>query len=89
MIDMGCPCPIEWDQPASVYRPAEDVFWHKFALVPGNNLPVVRADTMVKLALPDVPEPFMIGVVCCAAMFQPLFDEHVGGIVVEGCLYKL
>lgn len=86
---MGCPCPIEWDQPAGVYCPTKYVFWDEFTLVPGNDLPVVRADPMVKLALPDVPEPFMIGVVCSAPVLKPLFDEHVGRIVVECCLYQL
>lgn len=65
---MGGPCPIEWNQPAGVDGSAEYVLRHEFALVPGDDLLRVGADTVVQLALADVPEPFMIGVMGIATV---------------------
>ncbi len=78
MIDMGDPCPIQWNQPASVDCSTEDVLWHEFSLVPRNNLLHMRGRPMVELALADVSEPFMVCIVGIVAVLEPLFDEHVG-----------
>ena len=89
MIDVGRPRPVQGYQPPRVDRPAEHVFWQKLALVPGDNLLQLGRYTMVVPSFADIPEPFMVRIVCATAVVEPLFDEHIGAIVIEGGIDEL
>lgn len=81
---MGVPGAVERDQTTSVDRSTEDVLWIKVPFVPDNDLTSQSAGCM--LALPDCLEPFPVRIV---AMFEPLVDQRVSGIVVKCFAYEL
>ena len=89
MIDMGRPRPVQRYQPPRVDRPAEHVFRQKLALVPCDNLLQLGRYTMVVSPLADISEPFIVCIVCATAVVEPLFDEHIGAVVIEGGLDEL
>lgn len=89
MIDMGCPGSIQRDQSTRIHCPAEYVLWYELSLVPGNQLPHMRGDPVVKLSLPNVSEPFEVRIMGVTTVLEPFLDKHVGRIVVQSCLYEV
>lgn len=74
------PCPIQWNEPPCVDRPAENILWDKNALIPEQNLTPSRGICSV-FAFPDSLKPIPVRVV---AMFEPFVDEEICGVAVEG-----
>ena len=86
VINVRSPRPIEGDQAPRIDRATEDVLGHEVPLCPQKRLPA-RARGV--LALPDVEEPLVVGVVRAAAVLEPFVDQHIGRIVVQRRLHEL
>jgi len=71
------PRPVQRDQSPSVDSPAEDVFRHKFTLVPHKKLLDFAVDNVFPLAKTTKPVPVRV-----VAVFEPFVYEYVGGIVI-------
>jgi len=78
VVNVGRPGSVEGNESASIDGATEDIFWDEVSFIPSNNLASEGVSGM--LALPYTLEPFPVRVV---AVFKPLVDEDVGGIVVE------
>ena len=81
VVDMSCPCPIEWNQPSTVDSPAKYVLWHEFTLVPYEELAVLCIDGMFPLTNTLKPIPIRVVMV-----FEPFVNKHVGGRVVQALI---
>ena len=80
VVDVGGPRSIKGYQSPGVDCATKDIFRDKFALVPSDNLLLVRHGVRVS-PFSDVAKPLVVDVEA-VAMLEPLVDEHVGGVVI-------
>ena len=78
VVNVSRPGPVEWNESASIDGATKDIFWDEVSFIPSNNLASEGVSSV--LALPYILEPFPVRVV---AVFKPLVDEDVCGIMVE------
>ena len=82
VVYMRGPCTVERDHASSVYGAHEDVLRDKVALAPGKHLFSALQSMQGRVsAFAHAHEPVPVRVV---AVLEPLVDEHVGRVVVEG-----
>lgn len=80
VIDVRSPRPVEGDQAPGIHGPAEDVLWHENPLAPEEYLALLCGVREV-FSFADSLEPIPIRVV---AVFEPLIDEEIRRVAIEG-----